>query len=376
MKTQRYWLVLVGVLFWGAFSRPAAAQEVRASEVAAAIAEAWDNAREPPDLGDKTIRWRLELLYVPPMKELEELRRSVPGRPDHPMKHQLAAYEERLQGNPTSMPRQLLIRSADKWRWGRELKPDTYIDTVVSGKNRWQMTPKVLRIFPRAGAGDDGRDPAVEYNIFWPELGRLLTGGFSSGVRAGFIPETPSVDEDGNWEFIASTVKPETPDRGVKIKYVGTYDSSAQSLLVISMEIVAHSHKPESVGKVTLFSDWSWQKELGAWVCGTARTIRPDGRPDRQLVFESVRDDGPSFADAVQMPESDSVDAVRGAVTYERIVDFRKNQIEDVASGDTMAFQLEPVSSKSSEAFKWIGWGSAGVLTAALVALRLRRRMS
>ena len=142
------------------------------------------------------------------------------------------------------------------------------------------------------------------------------------------------------------------------------------------MKFVSHSYRPESVGKTTLFLDWSWQADLGTWVCGTARTIRPDGKPDRQLVFESVRDDGPSFADAVRMPGSDSTDAMRGPVTYTQIVDYRKNQIQDIESGDTAKFQLEPIKAKSRDALKWMGWGAAGVITAILVALRLRRRVS
>jgi len=266
-----------------------------------------------------------------------------------------------------------MIRSADKWRWGTEPLPGTYIDVIVSDRNRWEITPQVLRVYPGEGAADDGRDPSVDYNIFWPELGRLLTGGFSTGVRAGFIPAVPSVDENGDWEFVASMMDPETPEQGIRMKYAGIYDPSTQTPLVASMEIIAHSYRPESVGKITRFSDWSWQEELGTWVCSTARTIRPDGRPDRQLVFESVRDDGPSFADAVRMPDSDSVDAVRGPVTYTTIVDFRKNQIQDIASGDVASFQMKPAAT-NRKAIRWMGWGAAGVVAAALVLLRLRRQ--
>jgi len=167
-----------------------AGAQVSPEEVESAIHAAWSASTTPPDLKDLTIRWRLELLFVPEQGELNDLREAVRGHPEHPRAADLAGYEAALRGEPIQMGRHLLMRSAERWRFGRDMTQTEYLDVIVDGGNRWELTPTVLRILPAEGSTDDGRDPTNDMFIFWPELGRLLNGGFSLWAQTGLVPHT------------------------------------------------------------------------------------------------------------------------------------------------------------------------------------------
>lgn len=346
-------------------------QSVKEADVIAALDVAWDRAAGPPDFGDNKVLWRTELVYVPPMEEVKALRSAVAGHPDHPRKNDLAAYEQRLRGNPTVLNRYLVLRSDSEWRWGEDTD-GRFLDVVVTDKSRWEMSPKVMRIYPNSGTADDGRDPAVDYNVFWSELGRLLTGGFSLAVRSGLELEDPSVAPDGSWTVIAS--KPSSEEgKQFRVRFDGTFDVVTQQVLPSSMEIVTHELSPVSVGRKELYADWVWQDDLQRWIAGTALVNRPDGQPDRRFVFEGVEPTGSTFDKVVRKPGPDEEDAIRGRSTYTSIVDFRSNEVMDTASGTKAEFVMQSAKQKNKDTFQWIGWSAAAAIVAALVYLRLRR---
>lgn len=349
-----------------------ASAQVDADEVETAIRTAWEGSTTPPDLKDLTVRWRVDHLYVPDQAELDNLRRTVPGHPDHPRAGDLAAYEAALRGEPIQMRRYLLMRSRERWRFGRDLTQTEYIDVVVDGANRWELTPSVLRILPGEGSADDGQDPTADMHIFWPELGRLLNGGFALGAQTGLVPQKPTVSGDGKWGFLAT--KGERPEQTFTVRYTGTYDPPTQSVLPATTEIVALGARPESVGNKTVFRGWKWRPALGAWACDEATQYMPDGRPDRRLVLESIDHDA-TFNAAVAMPKATSDDALRGPVTYTRIIDFRSNEIADVATGEKAKFVVQSERQSARNTARWLGWTAAAAIVVTLGLIRLQRRL-
>ncbi|MCC7389193.1 MAG: hypothetical protein IT431_10535 [Phycisphaerales bacterium] len=352
---------------------PAAARaQVSADEVESAILAAWTASTTPPDLKDLTVRWRLELLFVPDQGELNQLREAVRGHPDHPRVAELAGYEAALRGEPIKMGRHLLMRSAERWRYGSDPTQTEYIDVIVDGRNRWELTRSVLRILPGEGSTDDGRDPTFDLHLFWPELGRLLNGGFALGAQSGLVPQGASVSESGDWEFLAS--KGERPEEAFTARFTGAYDAPTRTVLPASMEYVELAAKPESVGKRTVFRGWQWRPLLGAWACDEVIQYLPDGKIDRRLVFESV-DQNVTFDAAVAMPKDAGDDPLRGPVTFSSIIDYRANEIADVATGERARFVVQSERQAARSTVRWIGWTAAAAIIVVLGVIRLQRRL-
>ncbi|MFG0285729.1 MAG: hypothetical protein ACF8R7_15025, partial [Phycisphaerales bacterium JB039] len=131
----------------------AGAQAVLA-EVEAWINSEIEEARRGPSFRDCSVAWTLELHNAPAPKEMDRLRESVRGRPEHPDGARLAAYERRLAGTPETVMRQLWRASEDKWRFNQDLAPGVYIDTVVSGDVAWKLSHTTLEL---AIPSDGGR---------------------------------------------------------------------------------------------------------------------------------------------------------------------------------------------------------------------------
>lgn len=188
-----------------AFAGAAAGQELDRDEVQRWFDDAWSAAQSLPDLGDNSVEWTLELVYVPPADELDRLRRSVEGRPDHPERYQLEAYERRRKGDHEVLRRRLWSRGDGQWRWNQDMGETGFSDAARTEKHEWSMNTDTLVVEDRRSGEDELESPiAGRVRAFWPELSRMLHGNFSSGSISGLTPQAVQLRGD-RWRVNAHT---------------------------------------------------------------------------------------------------------------------------------------------------------------------------
>lgn len=369
--------VFKGVFFF-LLSTPAVAQPTVA-EVQAWFDSEWDAAKSLPELGDASIGWRLDLVYIPPRSELERLRREVPGKPDHPEKHLLQAYEERLRGKPTSMPRRLWSHGPGQWRWNTDLPTGEFIDTVVMPKQAWSQSSAAIAIVdPRDGYPMGVGWPRQE-NTFWPELAHLLFGGLSVAGLPGVHPRPVALDGE-SWRVEVILGDTENASQSVALEYQGRWDAGVGRGFVERLEVVANGFDPSSVGETTLYHDWEWNREIGRWVARQVEFFKPGGRADRVLVFEAASLGAPGEFDRVTaLPGESTPDPVRGSIDYAQITDYRKGVVASVGPDGTVHEKSLPQAAAGMRRDGWYrvaGWVAGGCVVLAVLAAFVRRRLT
>lgn len=286
--------------------------------------EAWAAAALAPNLNGWSLAWAELRPSVMSDAEFADLEARVRGRPEHP---ELPDYEAETQrrrtGKPLEMRYRLFSEGEGRWRVNIDPAPNVHIDSVVTAEGAWRLTGESLRLFDQArlGADGSGEDVRQEVNVFLPQVGRLLHGGFSAGRVSDVVPGPVEV-RDGRWRFTAERRVPGSNAPTLAMLYEGDWNADAGRGFVRSARIVANQYKPESVGAFEQFEDWRWDDRLRRWTAARAQVFMPDGRMHREFVLVSVDPLPPGGFDAVTTPpDVSSPDAIRGAVALTEIVD-------------------------------------------------------
>jgi hypothetical protein len=123
-----------------------------------------------------------------------------------------------------------------------------------------------------------------------------------------------------------------------------------------------------------------FNEAIGKRVVTLVKDIGPDGSPAQEYrLVEATRVGEADFAAAVEVPELDGVDPVRGPLTFRSVHDFASASPSVITTGDDGAMTVRPspviVAAKNYENLRWWGWWLAATLLAAVAILRVRAWM-
>ncbi len=364
---------------WGMLltAGPVAAQESTEDRIAAWIVKAWNPRESLPKDRCFRVRWALENRFIPPADEIKRLRAEVKAALDHPQKKELAIFEGRLLGQKDSLETDVWIDpSSGKWRLNLTniyLGQSEYSDFARQGDSHWCLTPGQL-IVGSPSAPEPGYDysQAIEMNL--SHLSWFMSAGMSAGYTNHLA--APVVRLKGK-EWTAET---RDDTRGLLFRAKGVwYDESKSGS---ATEVYVRQQRGQQ-------DDWEARfvstgrrhiSEIDFWV--PDRVEAWQGTPlklDRVYRFTGFEFIETAEVDAlVRMPDFAGSDPIRGKITITSILDLRQGSrgYQKLTEAGTEFIPIEQTeAAKHYRRLRWYGWISAGVVGAALVVLRFRRRM-
>ncbi len=355
------------------------------------IEREWKAASTMPVMDGFSIRWRSEELEVPPLEEIEALRREVPRHPEHPRRGDLERYEQRLRGVPTRFSYELWSRGDERWRYNIDLPTGGYIDTVLTPTRPWRLSTKQLNLIDPAKV--DSMDPSQmltgKFREVLPSLGRLLSGGFQAGRISKITPGAVRVEGD-RWTMVASRENPPTEKLHLVMEYTGRWDESVRRGFVDEAKILENGYNPRSVGVREVYSGWKLCSLSNWWIAERVDHIQPDGKLFRSAILEEVRAEPQGGFEAVITPPAfDGSDPVRGPSTFESILDWKGGTLQSKTEtgavgepepvplpgpeGHNVATSGSRTAASGGGRLRTVGWVALGVGIAGVVWMKLRR---
>jgi hypothetical protein len=337
-----------------------------------------DGRDKGPSIDGCGFHYRLELLYVPPAAELNQLRQAVIDHPEHPQRPILSGYERRLR-HEDHVDKQVW-RMGGYWRLSQswDNRPDLpYWDFVWGKDGPWQLTSERLRLLSTDTSNKDGQAHIRRSSEISFETSLLLNSGLTIAAGNGLVLE-PSLVGPDRWVLTARSAS-STPPKSFTAH--GTWDSIRGFGTVDEAEFrrEATDSVPADSEKYVSRS-WTVSDLVGRPVASEVTVFRRDGAPDRRLTLVSITPFTAREFDALtRQPTITSTDAVRGRVGYRSVLDEtgRSVRVAEVTGG-VMQWDTAQSSGEVSRAapLRIAGWMAAGLLLLTLVVIRLRRRIA
>lgn len=348
-----------------------------ADEGLARFREAWEQAREAEIPANVKFRYR-QLLY-PEMKdsELSTLEKAVEGKPDHPARSAVETERRRRQEGPDPVDYQVWYRGERAWRFNKTEHKNLhrghamYVDRVTTPDLIWAMVPTHLNIVDPS-APPEGRDYADARSEFEQAIRTFAWGALGTGESVDMQPRSARFDDQ---EWVAQAAAPNWS----VIQWEGTVAEDGR-LLPESHELVESERFAPLVGLQKTFSEWAWDPVLSNWIAHRVEERHPDGRLRQVWQFLGSQTlDREEFTEVTALPSSQAGDPVRGETTYRSIMDFRPG-IDRIRVLTDAGFDDSPMPASMRAApgskvdLRTIGWVLAGILAAALLAVRIWTR--
>lgn len=341
-----------------------------ASSELSAFQEAWNSAKgysPPPNV---LIRWHESLYPDPTISEadLAAMAQRVEGRPDHPERAVLETERRRRRAGPDKVtttvwyggPGFMRINRDESWR-------DLYVDIALSDKAHWSMVPTNLTVM-----SPDSPAPDRDYTAFDGDIRRLLRRTVWSDFGSGLQPKSVDVTGD-RWSAVAGD------DALSFIRWDGVLSEDAGRALPDRAVTVRTAPRfANEVGRQTEYRGWHFDPVLAQWVVTELVDKGPEGDILRTLRLDAVETIDRSLLDNVtSVPSVTDTDYVRGVPTMTTIMDYRPHA-ERITTITAQGVSETPMSAARlghppSKSLRRIGWGVAGLIIAALVAIRLVR---
>lgn len=324
-------------------------------------------AAADPDCGGMAeplhLTWVIEYHASMPDAEYEELRLRVSNRPEHPGRRSFEFETRRRVSGPDRVRHELWAQNGEIIRYNTSNTADSlYADYATVDGVVWSMTPEQLTILPadRASGGpgvpplQDQLDEAAQY-LSW-----FLTRGRS--IRDS-LPIGPWEEQDGRTVAMGN---------GIRLVLESTGSPPRTVIRLVECE-----PDPGSIGL-----SWSFEGRIAidGSVCVVPKSISeftPSGLLDKRVVIESASVSDPATTRLVRrIPPIEGEDAVRGAVTFVAMTDYRKRDpsitVRTESGWSTVAESQTP-GRKADRFLRITGWVTAGSLVLAIAILRWRR---
>lgn len=299
-------------------------------QVAAWFAEEWRRATSPVDLQDCVIHWRSVLAYVPPAAELAKMRAAVAGKPEHPDRHLIAMFEDRLKNGPTTISKHFCADGHRGWRFGETYSSGKYCDTVATPNKAWQLFPPTLKLLDasKLGSRDPEQDVTQLESTFLPEVGLLLFGGLSYGKVSNLEPGPITLD-GAKWSVDAGLKGEHPPQTDFAMRFYGHWDSAKNRGFVDGTEIIRSGFAPQTIGDSWTISDWQLFEEANLHAAKSAVYRRSNGVLDRSLTLVGINRIDGGFNAAIAVPSRDEPDVFRGIPLFTSMADYRTRTVSD-----------------------------------------------
>lgn len=342
--------------------------------------KSWENSKAFPTDHAFRLDLKVEGRDVPPPSVMNQLRRDVPGHPDHPEKNNLPMYESRLAGKFDWVEVTYWSDPITGIRRHNRTYHDfagamiEYSDTGIGKEVMWGLfSDKQLVI-----VSPSRPDPMYDFPVLLGgEINELRTG-FSAGLScgAGHIP-TPVVKLDGTqW-----TATSKESARKIKFEARGTWDDEHDVGIITQVIMRGDDPSYPSYTLKYISTGHHYIPVLDRWAPDRIEYWKGDPEPlrlNRVFVASSAQSvDSVELKQLVALPTMDGTDPIRGPLKFASILDLRANERayrnRNAEGGiDIIPLAETPVFRHQSKLTRY-GWLSAGLVIVALVALRVRR---
>ncbi len=301
--------------------------------------------------------------------EIEQLRRIVEGKPDHPLRERYESLQWQAEHGPPRIRYRLWYGDAKHWRLSHDFhqpSPLQYRDVAVRGRESWQLTERSLSLVDSSRPPVD-RDPESVLRSVPVFLQNWMFPGSAVSTPLGFTPESAQIIED-KW---IGTIRSSTGERIFELRghVVGGRVQVESSTAVQSLD------EPRWAGWSSTFSDWAFEEFLGRWVARTRSTTGPDGTPGQSETLIQIRplNEG-ELATLLTTPTVAGEDQLRGKSTFTAINDFRTGVRTDLSEAGAPKSLLPEWTQKKSPPtwLRPVGWATAVGIVVALVWVRVR----
>jgi hypothetical protein len=262
------------------------------------------------------------------------------------------------------------------WRHNIDRGPSermAFWDRAFTPDEAWGLAPGGIDIM-RPGVGvPPGNDVTHNGGIVLGYLEVFLHGALAISSTAHELDRS-SVAVEGGRLWSAVLTAPEL--RAIRVE--GRWDAANnRGFATGSRHIEDPPRNADEILRTIVSEQWEFDAGVSRWIAPTVRDSLGD-KTTRLFRLKEIRStDRAALRKLVVTPSAGTPDAIRGLVAIVQIRDFRPDRrtIETVGpEGSTVApIPGLPPPQSSSGVLRILGYVTAGVLLAVLVALRLRR---
>ncbi|MGE3107637.1 MAG: hypothetical protein AB7G11_09410 [Phycisphaerales bacterium] len=324
-----------------------------------------------------SIHWVEEEWEVPPASELEQMRKSVAGHPNHPDRMRLEQFERRIRGTPDRLQVSVWAGGSGKWRYCRQPisadgSPGPFRDVASNGNVAWCLLPGSATVVSLSKAPPPGRDFASVEPMIQRRLSMFFFGGL--GELSALHPTVKSFVLDsqrGSWEARAAT------EFGSSLKATGTWDPSAGNGSIERVELFAPS-QPTPNTVITARGPRLSLTTNNLPAVASEVEILLNGRRATRLVNVHIEEGSPRLAEVIRPPSAGShVDPIRGEQVIASFADYRTGEQTDTVSAasgtETRTTPLLDVT-RGPSYLKYAGWIVGILVLVGTIAWYLARR--
>lgn len=295
--------------------------------------------------------------------QVEQWRREIQGKPDHPRRGDYETQSRRLAQGPDIMTGRLAWWDRDTARLGTESpwmdQKRSYVDTgVLGGVDRWVKTPVSLIAAdpqtPHPANIDYGYDKIVRSAA--ETLAGLASGGL---VGVSIDPETIEARRDGDGYVLSGRHASGKLRFEARAKWHGDRAEITR--------VTIRRTENDRVYRSLAASGW---RELVGWGwCATTLTRTDEDGSVQSISIQDVEPiDRPSVELLAAVPRVGDADPWRGAWKPERVDDFRSSSPTRTTIAQDGSELVRPVVFDLNRSpLRWAGWVS-GAAASSLVA--------
>ncbi len=332
-----------------------------------------------PNLTGFEFRYIGETHYPALPGEIEAHWREVQGRPDHPKRLRLEQMERYAEEGPIRNSVIFWTRGPDQWRASGDQTGSAakYNDFLLMPDRSWILTAEQLTLMDPRLAVPPERDISGLASTMEVQVGDFLHGSATYARPPGVVDHSTLVIQGARWKVTVRRFNaPYAEMEGVWDEGLSRGFANSGRLLSQPPNLLP---VPQCAEK--RYSDWSVNPVLKRWVAHRVEWFEHDGR----LMSVKLFDDAELITDArweevTRTPDPGTPDAMRGALTYTSVWDYREGREVFTEFGPegpvstVMPPRADPAARASSQRrMQHIGWGSATFLILTLIAIRIWR---
>jgi hypothetical protein len=327
-----------------------------------------ERAKRPFALAPLKITYTVENFPLPD-EVFNQIIREVEGKPEHPNRLILNT-ETRLRKNGSERhTKTFWVFDAARWRANEDFPfiPDLgHMDTVRNGEVRWKSTLDSLDIMNEESSIESKRTADSNSTMIASAIGSIFFGGLDSPASAERVALSAKQTAAKFWSVSIET------DPSSDWKWSVVVEWSDEPRIT---EFTENLGQP-NVSVTRRFSSHEYNQATKTLI---SRNIAKSGfgNPSRVIV-DQIEALPPESADLLlAIPDVlSSTDATRGDLFVKRIQDLRggTRRVLDMATRtETVTKDVGTFDPVAASKFRTVGWIVVGLVTAAIIALRIRR---
>ena len=368
----------VGVMVFGASGASGASGGSVAAEAARAWFDSvWEGGVDGTGASMVFVEWEARLHPEVWGRDLERLRRDVPGKPDHPQRGVLERTERRLASGPDVERHAAWLGERGEIRRRERIGTASENDLVLTDRLAWSAVGDALVVMDPRDGWPEGRRWGGHGRSTRQSLASFFDGALSIRAGGGHLEiDGFGLEGDRWWAEAAHEI-------GLRVRYEGLWDAARGVGRAESAEVVRSDPTPEEVGKRWEAREWSWREEAGGWVAGVLVELAPGGRVLREEVLVELSEVGErELREVLALPdfEGGGADPVLGEVEWASVTDFRRfgperAEVRRRASpGGEWVVEGSPSGGGGGLPWRSVGvWLAVGCAVGLVVWVRLKR---